>query len=110
MNDESTRTVGAVEADGKKRGVLAMNEYTAGNITDDGFYREPCLPMNQTMTVGGTYFPNSNWPYTSWPYITYPSVYVSAPVECSGDVHVFPCPHCDKCKCGAATVKRKKKA
>jgi hypothetical protein len=28
------------------------------------------------------------------------------PVECSGDVHVFPCPHCEKCKCGKATVKK----
>lgn len=26
----------------------------------------------------------------------------AAPTECSGDVHVFPCPHCDKCKCGKA--------
>jgi len=31
------------------------------------------------------------------------------PVECSGDVHVFPCPHCGKCKCGKATVTRGKK-
>ncbi len=25
---------------------------------------------------------------------------------CSGDVHVFPCAHCDRCQCGAATVTR----
>ena len=44
------------------------------------------------------------WPQT-WPYyVQYPAYYQSAPtpVECSGDVHVFPCPHCDKCKCGKA--------
>lgn len=37
-----------------------------------------------------------------WPnYVTQP------PVDCSGDVHVFPCPHCDKCKCGGATKAKK---
>lgn len=25
-----------------------------------------------------------------------------AQTECSGDIHVFPCPHCNKCKCGKA--------
>ena len=28
------------------------------------------------------------------------------PSLCFGDVHVFPCPHCEKCKCGKATVRR----
>lgn len=28
---------------------------------------------------------------------------------CHGDVHYFPCPHCDKCKCGKATLKNKAK-
>lgn len=46
----------------------------------------------------------------TWPYSNYwPSTWtvIESPRECSGDVHVFPCPHCDKCKCGKATVKAK---
>lgn len=42
----------------------------------------------------------------------WPQQYIYTTVQpqiCSGDVHVFPCPHCEKCKCGAATVKRSKK-
>ena len=96
-----------------------MNDtYTSGTINDPGFYREACLPV-LTNTTGGSIQTGDNvggyWPYTSWPYTSYPSVWVTpysypvTPVECSGDVHVFPCPHCDKCKCGHATVKREKK-
>jgi hypothetical protein len=56
-----------------------------------------------------------------WPFIgdycqpSYPTTttwITTAPVvpqDCSGDVHVFPCPHCDKCKCGKATVSKKAK-
>lgn len=65
----------------------------------------------------------NNQPFTAWWQDTYQPPYyptiptggygapwvVSQPAqECSGDVHVFPCPHCDRCKCGAATVKRQK--
>jgi len=67
------------------------------------------------LTTGG-YVPTttSGSVYEPWGtgYVT-PSVYyyhtVTPPVECSGDVHVFPCPHCEKCKCGKATVKRERK-
>ena len=34
---------------------------------------------------------------------------IEPPKDCSGDVHVFPCPHCATCKCGQATMKRGKK-
>lgn len=46
-----------------------------------------------------------------WQQTVYPYYYAvtQPPRECSGDVHVFPCPHCEKCKCGQATVKRGKK-
>lgn len=27
---------------------------------------------------------------------------VYAPTDCCGDIHVFPCPHCNRCKCGKA--------
>lgn len=50
--------------------------------------------------------------YWSDTYPAYPFVYTYPtnlpPQSCADDVHVFPCPHCDKCKCGAATVKRAK--
>lgn len=49
------------------------------------------------LTTGVSYY---YWPY---PWNTSP------PTECSGDVHVFPCPHCDSCKCGGATKKHKGK-
>lgn len=42
--------------------------------------------------------------FTQWP--SHPP---SPPTHCSGEVHVFLCPHCDKCKCGKATVKREVK-
>lgn len=64
----------------------------------------PLGQLAQTITTGnctiGDYYPWVQNPNT-WYYHT-----VHAPVECSGDVHVFPCPHCEKCKCGKATVKR----
>lgn len=51
---------------------------------------------------------SSNW-ITITPYYPYTYPYVTvAPTECVGDCHVFPCPHCCTCKCGQATVKRKK--
>lgn len=58
-------------------------------------------------TVGNiTYYPNYQ-PY----YQTYPTYqWIQAPpLVCSGDVHVFPCPHCDKCKCGSATKLKQKR-
>lgn len=27
---------------------------------------------------------------------------VATPTDCAGIAHVFPCPHCNKCKCGKA--------
>lgn len=64
----------------------------------------------QTVTTG-----NCNMSiYDHWPWpaqtqtVYYPYQQIqSSPQFCYGDVHVFPCPHCDKCKCGKATVKRK---
>ena len=45
--------------------------------------------------------------------VTYPwqwsYVHPEPPRVCSGDVHVFACPHCDKCRCGAAVKKGAKK-
>lgn len=41
-----------------------------------------------------------------WP-LPWNIVIQSAPLNCSGDVHVFPCPHCNKCKCGGATKAQK---
>lgn len=77
--------------------------------------------MSNTMALGRedleTTSSMSVWPYDyytlpqAWtaPTGTYtPYFNVEPPRECSGDLHVFPCPHCDKCKCGAATVKRSK--
>lgn len=48
------------------------------------------------------------YPYTQ-PCNGYPSyqyIYVTqtAPTECSGDVHVFPCAKCGDCKCGKAKL------
>ena len=44
-----------------------------------------------------------NYQYPSYQYYPY---YVTAPMTCSDTAHVFHCPHCDKCQCGKATVKR----
>ena len=69
--------------------------------------------MAQTITTGNCCI-GDYWPYTGNGSYQNPSVYYYhtnvPPVECSGDVHVFPCPHCEKCKCGKATVKRERKA
>lgn len=65
------------------------------------------LPLNQTGTVT-TGCTSDYWP-TTWPNTS--AFYyhtIEPPRECSGEVHVFPCPHCEKCKCGKATVKRGK--
>lgn len=67
--------------------------------------------MAPTITTSNCFI-DPTWPYGQTGY-THPSVYyyhtVTPPVECAGDVHVFPCPHCEKCKCGKATVKRDKR-
>lgn len=74
--------------------------------------------MNEMMVTTGGSLPMGSLttdittqPY--WPYDTSNCLWYSYPTApptvCLGDVHVFPCPHCDKCKCGAATVKRAKK-
>jgi hypothetical protein len=61
----------------------------------------------QTVGTGGV----TIWPYVQqWPtQSSWVWSYPETPRECSGDVHVFPCPHCDKCKCGKASVKQKTK-
>ena len=71
--------------------------------------------QNQAMVPCGDW-PNTitNWPssdnaYPSWSggyYVPYTQILVT-PTDCSGDVHVFPCPHCNKCKCGGATKAKK---
>lgn len=69
-------------------------------------------PFGQTAPTITTSSCNIDYPWNgqTGSYVT-PSIYYyhASPVECAGDVHVFPCPHCDKCKCGKATVKREKK-
>ena len=64
--------------------------------------------MQATTTGNCVTYPLGNGGQTTlaYPYYYYTNI---APTECSGDVHVFPCPHCEKCKCGKATVKRDKK-
>lgn len=69
------------------------------------------------LTVGNvSVWPNGdNWyyPYGQYPYglgnYYWHTVTPVVPTQCSGEVHVFPCPHCDKCKCGGATKARKGK-
>jgi hypothetical protein len=61
--------------------------------------------MAQMITTGGTMPIYDQWPWQQTVYYPYQQ-FQSPPAFCSGDVHVFPCPHCDKCKCGKATVKR----
>lgn len=56
-----------------------------------------------TTTSNNVYEPNNVY---SIPY--YYSLCNTPQTACSGEVHVFPCPHCEKCKCGQATVKRPK--
>lgn len=46
---------------------------------------------------------------TNWDPWAWASTHTYQPTVCTGETHVFPCPHCDKCKCGQATVKRAKK-
>lgn len=67
-------------------------------------------PMTQTITTGGGYWADGVWHayFGDTVYQPYYWHVVEPPRDCAGDVHVFPCPHCDKCKCGAATVKRGK--
>jgi hypothetical protein len=48
-------------------------------------------------------YPNT---YPTWPSTTATYVTVPPPTHCSGENHVFPCPHCNKCKCGKATIER----
>lgn len=46
---------------------------------------------------------NTYQPWNIGYYYPYPVTVTEKPRECSGEVHVFPCPHCAKCKCGATT-------
>ncbi len=39
-------------------------------------------------------------PLTDWPIVTY----LAPPTVGTGDVHIFPCPHCRRCRCGKATL------
>ena len=62
----------------------------------------------QALAANNCYIPNSGTQLTGyWPDTT--SLPYDPPRECSGDVHVFPCPHCATCKCGKATLHRGKK-
>lgn len=62
------------------------------------------FPTTTTTTVGQTGdFPlTTGISYYYWPNSIQPT-------ECSGDMHVFPCPHCDHCKCGDAIKQAKPK-
>ena len=62
-------------------------------------------------TIGYSQTDNCYYPYPALVPYTWPSgtgtgltYYINTEVqrECAGDVHVFPCPHCKKCKCGQA--------
>ena len=52
--------------------------------------------------TGGYVSPSPTFFYYDYWYPYYQSVRVEHPRECVGDLHVFPCPHCDSCKCGGA--------
>lgn len=68
--------------------------------------------MDQTITTTSNCwvdYPWNNGGISVTPLTTGYWHVVEPPRECSGDVHVFPCPHCDNCKCGKATVKSSKK-
>ncbi len=66
----------------------------------------------QTNTTGALTTTNCiDYGQSWWPFYGQPNVYIqpyqgwsipAVPTECSGDIHVFPCPHCDKCRCGKA--------
>lgn len=64
-------------------------------------------PTSTSITTGNTGdFPlTTGVSYYYWPYPWNTSV----PTECAGEVHVFPCPHCDQCKCGGAMKRPKDK-
>jgi hypothetical protein len=63
-------------------------------------------------TIGCIWPVGDDWPYPIYPNVpiqtyTAPSVVIAAPpADCAGDVHVFPCAHCNKCRCGKATIER----
>jgi hypothetical protein len=62
----------------------------------------------QTLASGTASYGTTWWPfgpaYVPYyePYVSWPWYVPVTPTECAGDVHVFPCPHCAKCKCGKA--------
>jgi hypothetical protein len=51
-----------------------------------------------TVQPYGDFYPSTGNYYIS----PWAQTVIEPPRECSGDVHVFPCPHCDQCKCGGA--------
>ena len=73
----------------------------------DGFGGTGQMTTGSIVPLGDWWLPNTA-PNTGNYYITTTPI-PEPPRECSGDVHVFPCPHCDTCKCGDA-VKAKPKA
>jgi len=77
-----------------------------GEITYSGFGPGQMAPAISNCWIDFPWGGQTGITGTVTPYIYH---YNTPPIECSGDVHVFPCPHCEKCKCGKATVKRGKK-
>lgn len=65
------------------------------------------------VTTGNmTVYPNTGQNTGDLSWLTWyypPRVEVTTPRDCAGDIHVFPCPHCDKCKCGGATKAKAKR-
>lgn len=62
--------------------------------------------MNTGDSVGigwpiGDWQPSNYSPY--YPSQTYYYQTVIPPTDCYGEIHVFSCPRCAKCKCGKAT-------
>jgi hypothetical protein len=54
----------------------------------------------------GDWYPGT-YPYQPhWPSVGIATSVTPAQQSCSAETHVFPCPHCNTCKCGKATIER----
>ncbi len=88
--------------------------YTGGSADDS-------TTWTASWASGAAYVPGASvntalcwWPYDYLPALSLPpptyqiiSAAPSPPTTCAGALHVFPCPHCRTCVCGAATLSAK---